>query len=182
MATYAPSLPETIKSFQWTTTGTPSEVISLNEEVPLPAVTGSKILIKVHASALNPADWKFMEGGIALLLMPKVRVPGMDIAGTVVATGPNAGKNFRIGDEVLAMLSVSQPGGLSEYTLVEESLIAKKPQRWSFEQAAAWPLVASTVWRALVDFGKLKKGDKVLIIGASGGTGNTHTKKRRYPG
>jgi len=71
----------------------------------------------------------------------------------------------------LAMLNFSQSGGLTEYTLVEESLVTKKPQRWSFEQAAAWPLVATTVWQALVVRGGIKKGHKVLINGASGGTG-----------
>ncbi|KAF8926850.1 NADPh quinone reductase [Dissophora ornata] len=171
MATFAPSLPKTFKSIQWTTAGSPSEALSMNEETPLPAVTGSKILIKVHASALNPVDWKLMLGGVTELLMPKIRVPCLDISGTVVAIGPKAGKKLQVGDEVMAMLDFTQSGGLTEYTLAEESIVVKKPKRWSFEQAAAWPLVASTVWRALVDYGKIKKGHKVLIIGASGGTG-----------
>ncbi|KAG0249037.1 hypothetical protein BG011_009638 [Mortierella polycephala] len=171
MATQAPLLPSTFKSIQWTVAGTPSETLSLNESTPLPPVTGSNILVKVHAAALNPVDWKLMRGGVPLLVMPKVRVLGMDVAGTVVAIGPKARKRLQVVDEVMAMLSFSQSGALTEYTIVEESIVVKKPQRWSFEQAAALPLVATTVWESLVVRGKLKKGDKVLINGASGGTG-----------
>ncbi|KAF8976914.1 hypothetical protein BGZ46_007839 [Entomortierella lignicola] len=171
MATFAPSLPKTIKSIQYTSIGLPSDILSFNESTPLPTVTGSNVLVKVHAAALNPVDWKLMKGGFPHLVMPKIKVPSLDIAGTVVATGPNAGKKFHIGDEVLAMLDFTQSGGLTEYTLVNESILVKKPARWTFEQAAAWPLVASTVWQALVIRGNIKKGDKVLINGASGGTG-----------
>ncbi|KAI1315434.1 hypothetical protein EDD11_000767 [Mortierella claussenii] len=171
MATYAPSLPTTFKMLQWTVPGAPSEALSFTEAAPMPSVTGSNVLVKVHASALNPVDWKLMKGGLPRLLMPKIKVPCLDIAGVVVATGPKAGKKVQVGDEVMAMLNFSQSGGLTEYTVVEESLLIKKPARWSFEQAAAWPLVATTVWQALVTRGKIKKGDKVLINGASGGTG-----------
>ncbi|KAF9101432.1 hypothetical protein BGX27_011486 [Mortierella sp. AM989] len=171
MATFAPSLPKTMKSVQYTSSGKPSEVLSFNEAAPLPTVTGSNVLVKVHATALNPVDWKLMKGGLPRLIMPKINVPCLDISGTVVATGPKAGKKFHIGDEVLAMLFFARSGGLSEYTLVDESLLTKKPERWSFEQAAAWPLAACTVWQALVIRGGIKKGDKVLINGASGGTG-----------
>ncbi|KAG0207809.1 hypothetical protein BGX28_001055 [Mortierella sp. GBA30] len=173
MATFAPSLPKTQKSIQWTTAGDPSEILSLNDSAPVPiaAVTGSNILLKVHAAALNPVDWKLMRSGVVpSLLMPKVRVPCMDVAGTVVGVGPKATR-FHVGDEVIAMLDFSQSGALTEYTVVAESLLVKKPQRWSFEQAAAWPLVASTVWQGLVVRGHIKKGDRVLINGASGGTG-----------
>ncbi|KAG0359342.1 hypothetical protein BC939DRAFT_503244 [Gamsiella multidivaricata] len=171
MATSEPSLPKTIKAIQWITAGKPFEVLSLNESAPLPAVTGANILVKVHASALNPVDWKLMRGGIPHLLMPRVKIPCLDISGTVVAIGPKAGKKVQIGDEVMAMLKFNQSGGLTEYTVVEEALVTKKPQRWSFEQAAAWPLVATTVWEALVGKGGIKQGHKVLVIGASGGTG-----------
>ncbi|KAG0369330.1 NADPh quinone reductase [Mortierella sp. AD032] len=168
-------LPQTFKSIQWTT---PSlniqEILSLNTSTSLPTLTGSNILVKVHAAALNPVDWKLMRGGVPRLLMPKIKVPGLDISGTIVAVGPKVKKQeggFKVGDEVVAMLSFSQSGALTEYTVVDESYLAKKPERWSHEQAAAWPLVATTVWQALVLRGNLKKGDKVLIVGASGGTG-----------
>ncbi|KAH7060074.1 zinc-binding dehydrogenase family oxidoreductase [Linnemannia elongata] len=166
------NLPQTIKSVQWTTPSlSPKEALSFNESAPLPTVTGSNVLVKVHAAALNPVDWKLMRGGVPRLLMPKIKVPGLDISGTIVAVGPKVKKGFKVGDEVVAMLSFSQSGALTEYTVVAEAYLARKPARWSHEQAAAWPLVATTVWQALVARGNLKKGDKVLINGASGGTG-----------
>ncbi|KAF9120788.1 NADPh quinone reductase [Mortierella sp. 14UC] len=167
-------LPKTYKSIQWTTPSLdPKEILSLNTSTPLPNVTGSNILVKVHAAALNPVDWKLMRGGVPRLLMPKIKVPGLDISGTVVAVGPKAKKEggFKVGDEVVAMLSFSQSGALTEYTIVNQAYLARKPERWTHEQAAAWPLVATTVWQALVVRGNLKKGDKILINGASGGTG-----------
>ncbi|KAF9951854.1 NADPh quinone reductase [Mortierella alpina] len=171
MATYAPSLPKTQTRIQWTTVGSPSEVLHLNDSAPVPTISGSKVLVKVHAAALNPIDIKLMKGFLPRLLMPSVKVPGSDIAGTVVGVGPKASGRFQVGDEVMAMLDLTQSGGLTEYTVVEASLLVKKPERWSFEQAAAWPLVAHTVWQVLVVTGKIKRGDKVLINGASGGTG-----------
>ncbi|KAF9905408.1 NADPh quinone reductase [Linnemannia zychae] len=168
------NLPQTFKSIQWTTPSSDhKEILSLNAATPLPTLTGSNVLVKVHAAALNPVDWKLMRGGVPRLLMPKIKVPGLDISGTVVAVGPKVKKEggFKIGDEVVAMLNFSQSGALTEYTVVDESYLARKPERWTHEQAAAWPLVATTVWQALVVRGHLKKGDKVLINGASGGTG-----------
>ncbi|KAF9573109.1 hypothetical protein EC968_008958 [Mortierella alpina] len=172
MSSYAPSLPETQRTIQWTNPGKPSEALTLNTSAPVPTVSGSDVLVKVHAAALNPVDWKLMRGGIVpRLLMPKIKVPGMDVAGTVVGVGPKAIDRFHIGDKVMAMLSFAQSGALTEYTVVEASLLVKTPERWSFEQAAAWPLVATTVWKALVEYGHIKSGDKVLVNGASGGTG-----------
>ncbi|KAG0053996.1 hypothetical protein BGZ83_012165 [Gryganskiella cystojenkinii] len=177
MATFAPSIPETMKAVQWTVPGKDrKEILSFTEEALVPDIHGSQILIKVHASAINPVDWKLMKGGVPRLLMPSIKVPCLDVAGTVVGIGATAGNHSKapklhIGDEVMAMLDFSKSGALQEYTVVDEKLLIKKPARWTFEQAAAWPLVASTVWQGLVVRGKIKKGDKVLINGASGGTG-----------
>ncbi|CAO3570818.1 unnamed protein product [Mortierella alpina] len=171
MATYASSLPKTQTRIQWTTVGNPSDILHLNDSAPVPTVSGSKVLIKVHAVALNPIDTKLMQGFPPRFLMPAIKVPGLDIAGTIVGVGPKASNRFQVGDKVMAMLDLAQSGGLTEYTVVEASLLVKKPERWSFEQAAAWPLVAHTVWQVLVVNGKIKSGDKVLINGASGGTG-----------
>ncbi|KAF9573111.1 NADPh quinone reductase [Mortierella alpina] len=171
MTTYAPSLPKTQTRIQWTTVGNPADVLHLNDSAPVPTVSGSQVLIKVHAVALNPIDTKLMQGFPVRLTMPSVKVPGLDIAGTVVGVGVKASSRFQVGDKVMVMLDLHKSGGLTEYTVAEASLLVKKPERWSFEQAAAWPLVAHTVWQALVVKGKIKRGDKVLINGASGGTG-----------
>jgi len=117
-----------------------------------------------------------MKGGMLWHLLPKFKTPGLDVAGTVVALGPEVGQadselKIQIGDEVMAMLDFRVSGAMQEYAVADVSLITRKPQRWSFEQAAAYPTVATLVWISLVDRGKIKRGDKVLINGASGGTG-----------
>ncbi|KAG0045384.1 NADPh quinone reductase [Gryganskiella cystojenkinii] len=180
-----PTLPSTMKAVQWTCPNkNRADQLTFNESAPVPVPTGSQILIKVHASAINPIDWKIMKGGMLWHLLPKYKVPGSDVAGTVVAFGPNVGKpkddkskdmkagpKFQIGDEVMTMLDFRFAGALQEYAIVDEALVTKKPVRWTFEQAAAYPMVATTVWLALVGQARIKKGDRVLINGASGGTG-----------
>ncbi|KAF8952343.1 hypothetical protein BGZ46_003505, partial [Entomortierella lignicola] len=113
MASISSSLPKTFKSVYYTSFGSPSKVLTFNKSTPLPAITGSNVLIKVHASSINPIDWKLMKGGVPRIVMPKIKVPCLDISGTVVALGPKAGKKFSIGDEILAMLQLTQTGGLS---------------------------------------------------------------------
>lgn len=179
MATYASSLPETMKAVHWTNVGKPADILTLDEHQPLPVPTGTNILVKVHASALNPVDWKLMKGGVPRFLMPKVKTPALDISGTVVGLGPNVGRSnkagvqkFAIGDRVMAMLNFSKSGGLQEYTLVDESILVKTPLEWDDLAAAAFPLVGTTVYESLVVRGHIKKGDRVLVNGASGGTGS----------
>jgi len=179
MATYASNLPETMKAVHWTNVGKPADILTLEEHQPLPVPTGTNILVKVCASALNPVDWKLMKGGVPRLLMPKVKTPALDISGTVVGLGPKVGRSnkagvqkFAIGDRVMAMLDFSKSGGLQEYTLVDESILVKTPLEWDDLAAAAFPLVGTTVYESLVVRGQIKKGDRVLVNGASGGTGS----------
>ncbi|KAG0045388.1 hypothetical protein BGZ83_009405 [Gryganskiella cystojenkinii] len=187
----APNLPLTMKAVQWTCPNKNRvDQLTFNESAPVPVPTGSQVLIKVHACAVNPIDWKVMKGGMPWHFMPNIKVPGWDVAGTVVALGPKAGQNLiigegrrdkdsatapsfkvQVGDEILAMLNPRVSGSFQEYTVVDDSLVVKKPERWTFEQAAAWPTVAVSAWLSLVVQGKVKKGDKVLVNGASGGAG-----------
>ncbi|KAF9161553.1 hypothetical protein DFQ27_008313 [Actinomortierella ambigua] len=180
------ALPSTQKAIQYTKFGNPSDVLELNSSAPVPTPGPNEVIIKVHAAALNPVDWKLMKGGVTNFLLPSVMTPGLDVAGTIVAAGtkvlqehPTNSSNarvppFKVGDEVLAFLHFKYSGGaLKEYTNVDVSLIAHKPASLSFEEAAAWPLVSITDWEALVIRGKIQKGHKVLINGASGGCGTT---------
>ena len=173
-----PALPSsTMKSIQWTCPNkNRQKQLSFNNATSVPTLSGSQVLIKVHATSVNPIDWKIMKGGMLWHLLPKFKTPGLDVAGTVVALGPEVGQadselKIQIGDEVMAMLDFRVSGAMQEYAVADVSLITRKPQRWSFEQAAAYPTVATLVWISLVDRGKIKRGDKVLINGASGGTG-----------
>lgn len=174
MATYATDLPQTMKAIHWTKVGNPADILTLDENLPLPVPTGTNILVKMRASSINPVDWKLMKGAFPRFLMPKVKTPGLDISGVVVGLGPNAGKGrkkFAIGDRVMAMQDLRKPGALQDYTLVDESILVKTPDEWNDPEAAAFPLVGTTVYQALVLSAQLKASDKVLINGASGGVG-----------
>ncbi|KAF9317416.1 hypothetical protein BG003_000802 [Podila horticola] len=168
-----------MKAVHWTKVGNPAHILTLDENLSLPVPTGTNVLVKMHASSINPVDWKLMKGALPRFLMPKVKTPGLDISGVVVGLGPGVGKKskkagvqtFTLGDRVMAMLDLSKSGALQDYTLVDESLLIKTPDEWTDLQAAAFPLVGTTIYQALVVSANIKKGDKVLINGASGGTG-----------
>ena len=149
----------------------PAEVLHL-DEVPRPEVTGDGVLVRVHAAGLDRGTWHLMTGLPYLsrlafgLRRPKNPVPGSDVAGTVVAVGP-AVTRFTVGDEVYG----TGRGTFAEYTVAEEKQLARKPANLSFAQAAVVPVSASTALQGL-DAGRLAAGQKVLVVGASGGVGS----------
>ena len=137
-----------------------------------PVVDARDVLIEVKAASLNPLDYKVREGKAKLALPLKPPIPlGCDVAGVVSATGGEATK-FNVGDEVFARLEKLRMGGLSERVVADESVIAKKPQRASFVEAAAVPLAALTSLQALRDVAKLQPGQRVLIHAGAGGVGS----------
>src|SRR3979411_2116348 len=97
---------------------------------------------------------------------PKARVRGIDVAGVVEAVGKNV-KQFQAGDEVFGTCG----GPFAEYALARADMLALKPANLTFEQAAAAPTSASTALQALRSAGGIQSGQKVLIVGASGGVG-----------
>jgi NADPH:quinone reductase-like Zn-dependent oxidoreductase len=96
---------------------------------------------------------------------------GWDTAGIIVEKGKGVSA-FEIGDRVFARPDTTRLGTYAEYVAVDENLLARIPESMSFEQAAAIPLAGLTAWQCLVDFGGIKKGDKVLIHAGSGGVGS----------
>jgi NADPH:quinone reductase-like Zn-dependent oxidoreductase len=142
------------------------------EEVDEPVAKDDEVLIRVRAASVNPRDWHFMRGLPYIMRPIGLRIPkdggfGSDVAGQVEAVG-KAETRFRPGDEVFAhVLS----GGFAEYTCVSEDVLGRKPANLTFEQAAAVPLAALTALQGLRDHGQIQAGQKVLIIGASGGVG-----------
>jgi NADPH:quinone reductase-like Zn-dependent oxidoreductase len=149
------------------------DVLELSD-VPRPEPAAGEVLVRVHASSVNAWDWHFMRGEpyIARLSAAGVRRPkhpilGGDIAGVVEAVGTGATR-FRPGDEVYGFAGF---GGFAEYVAVPETLLAPKPANLSFEQAATVPLAAMTVLQGVRDVAKIQPGQKVLIVGASGGLG-----------
>ena len=163
-----------------------ADVLKL-EEVPNPVVTDHDILVKVHAASLTysnlfhvsgkPFPLRLMFG----LLKPKIRIPGSDIAGQVEAVGKNV-KRFRPGDEVFGDLSRCGRGGFAEYVAAPENELGLKPANISFAEAAAVPEAALVALQALRDKGRICKGQKVLINGASGGIGTFAVQIAKYFG
>ena len=140
------------------------------EDVAQPQIKPNQLLVKVHASSVNPIDWKTRQGMLSLLTVNQFPlILGFDVAGEVVAVGSQV-TGFQIGDAVYG--STSFPGGAyAEFAAVPENLIAYKPKNLSFEEAATVPLAALTALQALRDQGNIKSSQTVLINGASGGVG-----------
>jgi NADPH:quinone reductase-like Zn-dependent oxidoreductase len=143
------------------------------EDVDAPVVKDDEVLVRVRAASVNPRDWHFMRGvpyfmrAQAGLRRPKSSLLGSDVAGQVEAVG-TAVTRFHPGDEVFAHV---QEGGFAEYAAVPEEALGLKPANLTFEQAAAVPLAGLTALEGLRDRGRVRPGQKVLIIGAAGGVG-----------
>ncbi|KQV95724.1 NADP-dependent oxidoreductase [Rhizobacter sp. Root1221] len=140
-------------------------------DVPDPVLRDDEVLVQVHAAGLNLLDAKIRNGEFKLILpyrMPLVL--GHDVAGVVVKTGPRV-RLFKPGDEVYARADDFRIGTLAELIAVKEASLALKPEGLTMEQAASIPLVGLTAWQALVERGRLQKGQKVFIQAGSGGVG-----------
>ena len=148
-----------------------SEVLEI-AQIPIPAITENQALIKVHAVSINPADWHFMRGTPYLmrlqsgLFKPKNGSFALDMAGVVETVGANV-TEFKVGDEVYG----ESRGALSEYAVLSQNSLAMKPSNLNYEEAAAVPMAGFTAIQALRDKAGVKAGQRVLIVGASGGVG-----------
>jgi NADPH:quinone reductase-like Zn-dependent oxidoreductase len=145
------------------------------EEVPLPTVGDGDVLVRVQAASANAGDWHLLRGTplpfrlVAGLRTPKFKIIGNDIAGCVEAVGRNVTK-FRPGDEVFGELSRCGFGAYAEFAAAPEKALVLKPANLSFEEAAAIPTAGCTALQGLRQ-GRIERGQRVLINGASGGVG-----------
>jgi alcohol dehydrogenase len=153
-------------------THTGTDLASLTDiELPTPSPSGRDLLVKVEAVSVNPVDTKQRKAG-----SPAPRVLGWDAAGTVAAVGGEV-TLFKPGDEVYYAGDVTRPGCDSEFHLVDERIVGRKPKKLDFAQAAAIPLTAITAWESFFDrmhidrHGK-HRGATILIIGGAGGVGS----------
>jgi len=141
-------------------------------DIEVPSVSDDSVLVRIRAASANPYDWHFMRGKPLFtrlmfgLLKPKVHSLGADLAGEVEAVGKDVTR-FRPGDAVFG----EGAGSFAEYACVPERWLAKKPANLTFEQAAAVPMAGVTALQGLRDSGKIRAGQKVLVLGASGGVG-----------
>ncbi|MEA5550638.1 NAD(P)-dependent alcohol dehydrogenase [Anabaena cylindrica UHCC 0172] len=140
------------------------------EEVEQPKIKPEQLLVKVHASSVNPIDWKIRQGMLSLLTGNNFpMILGFDVAGEVVEVGSQVTR-FKVGDAIYG--STSFPGGAyAEFAAIPENFAVPKPKNMSYEEAATVPLAALTALQALRDLGNIRLGQRVLINGASGGVG-----------
>jgi NADPH:quinone reductase-like Zn-dependent oxidoreductase len=153
----------------------PPDVLQL-KEVAKPEPKENQVLVKVHAASANALDYRRFEKLSAMgrfieerLVKSAGKILGADIAGFVEAVGANI-KQFQLGDQVFGVAAGSA-GGFAEYASASENHLALKPASLSFEAAAAVPVAGLTALQGLRDKGQIQTGQKVLIIGASGGVG-----------
>jgi len=146
------------------------DVLELRD-VDKPTIGDEQVLVRVHASSVNPVEWYGVSGPYFARIgngmrRPKDQTVGADLAGTVEAVGRDV-KELQPGDEVFGVSG----GSWAEYTIAREDRLARKPSNLSFEEAAAVPVAAVTALQALRDKGQVQPGQKVLVNGASGGVG-----------
>ncbi|MGO4690109.1 NAD(P)-dependent alcohol dehydrogenase [Glaciibacter sp. 2TAF33] len=164
------AVPTSMKAIVQDSYGRPDQVLRL-ETIPVPVATGDEVVVRVHAASIHVGDLVSIQGEPVIarlatgLRKPRNRVPGTDIAGTVVAVG-NAVTGIRTGDEVFGWCA----GAFAEYVCAAEDHFVPKPAHLSFEQAAAVGVSASAALQLLR--GRVRPGQKVLINGASGGLGS----------
>lgn len=135
----------------------------------------NEVLIKMNSVSLNAADYRSMKMG----LIPKRKIFGADIAGRIESVGKNISL-FKPGDEVMGDLASYGFGGLAEYVTAPERALVIKPEQISFEDGATLPMAAMTALQALRDKANIQKGQKVLIIGSSGGVGTFAIQLAKY--
>jgi NADPH:quinone reductase-like Zn-dependent oxidoreductase len=152
--------------------GQAGDVLRL-EEIPRPVIGDQDVLLRVHAAGVDRGVWHLMTGlpyPVRLagygIRAPKTRVRGREVAGRVEATGP-AVTALHVGDEVFGIAD----GSFAQYASARPGKLAPKPANLTFAQAAAVPISALTALQAVRDRGHVQAGQKVLVIGASGGVG-----------
>lgn len=141
---------------------------------PRPAPGPREVGVRVHAAGIDRGVWHLMTGRPYLLrimgfgfLRPKRAVPGLDVAGTIVEVGRDVTR-FRVGDRVFGF----GDGAYAEYTTALEEKLAHAPAELDDAEAAAMPVSGSTAYQAVVDEGRVAEGERVLVLGASGGVGS----------
>ncbi|WP_181347691.1 NADP-dependent oxidoreductase [Thalassobacillus sp. CUG 92003] len=150
--------------------GDKDQLVEKQGEVP--EINADQVLVEVHATSINPIDWKLREGYLKEMLDFDFPITlGWDVAGVVAETGAIVTK-FKEGDRVFARPELTRFGTYAEYAPVDEDLLAHLPDSIPFEEGAAVPLAGLTARQCLVDVGNVAEGDRVLIHAGSGGVGS----------
>lgn len=152
-------------------------------ELPIPQAGPGEVLVRIHASGINPLDTKIRAGAADHARHPLPGILGIDLAGIVEQVGAGV-DGFAPGDAVWAMAGgvAGIPGSMAEYAVVDANLLAHKPANLSMREAAALPLAVITAWEGLVDIADVGPDQKVLVIGAAGGVGHVAVQIARARG
>ena len=146
-----------------------------NFETETPKPDNRDILVKIKAISVNPVDYKVRQNSSKDEVLEEPKIIGWDASGVIEEVGKDVSR-FKKGDEVYYSGDITRPGCYSEYQLVDERIVAKKPSNFSWEEAAALPLTSLTAWESIFDRLRIKEnsgaGKSILIIGGAGGVGS----------
>ncbi|WFU10336.1 NAD(P)-dependent alcohol dehydrogenase [Rhizobium sp. CB3090] len=137
----------------------------------LPQLGSKQVRVIVSAAAINPFDWKLRKGVMKLFMSRKFpKGMGTDFAGVVAAVGSDV-RDISVGDEVFGTMDFKESGAFAEEVVLDSHLVAKKPIRLSFQEAACLPIPVMTAWAAVFDKAKASKGSRLFIHGCTGAVG-----------
>ncbi|MEX0769445.1 MAG: NAD(P)-dependent alcohol dehydrogenase, partial [Balneolaceae bacterium] len=143
-------------------------------EVAKPIPTDKEVLVRIHSASINDWDWGLVRGKPFVIRLffglkkPKINIPGVDVSGKIEAVGGKV-SSFKIGDEIYCDLSECGCGGFAEYVCAPEKILSKKPSNINYNEASALPHAGLLALQGLVEKGKVKSGQSILINGAGGG-------------
>lgn len=160
--------PETMRACVFAADGTCAVT-----DVPRPSAAAGEVLVRIHASGVNPLDLKIKAAAAPHARQPLPAILGMDFAGVVDAVGEGV-DTVQVGDAVYGMAGGvgGLAGSLAEYAAVDARLVAPKPVALSMRDAASLPLAIVTAWEGLIDRAGLGAGQSVLVQGGAGGVGH----------
>jgi NADPH:quinone reductase-like Zn-dependent oxidoreductase len=152
------------------------------EEAPTPDVSADEVLIKVAATAFNPADAMLRMGVMKDILPLELPfIPNVDVSGVIEKMGASV-NGFQLGDKVFAFLDMTKNGAAAEYVVCKANDVALAPKNIDLQDAAALPGGAMTAWQGLFDHGNLQSGQRVLITAAAGGVGSIAVQLAKWKG
>jgi len=142
------------------------------EDAPKPEPAAGEVVVKVHATSVNPIDWKIRAGHMkGFREYPLPFILGWDVSGVIESCGADV-TQWKPDDEVYGRPDSARNGAYAEYIAVREGDLARKPAKLDHVHSAAIPLAGLTAWQALFDTAELRAGQKVLIQAAAGGVGH----------
>jgi len=147
--------------------GPPSVIV--NEDLERPQAGAGQLLVHVKAAGVGPWDALIREGKSAVSPAPPL-VLGSDLSGTVAEVGPGV-SGFKVGDDVYGSTNEGFVGAYAEYAVASAGMMAPKPRKLNFVEAASAPVVAVTAWQMLFDYAHAQAGQTVLIHGGAGNVG-----------